>query len=321
MQDLTLKTMERMMAEDIRLDGKVAIVTGGGRGLGRAMALALVEAGANVIAADIIGENLQQAGDEAALLSNSGALKGVIADIRQSADCRRVVEAAHAQFGGLDILINNAGLLPSYAYPGRFLDGAETAKFWNLSDNVIQDVIDTNFVAHDRMTRYAVPHMIGKEWGRIVNVTTRLTTMNRTGGSPYGASKAALEMASEIWLKDLEGTGVTVNILNPGAAVDTPGFATPEEKRVATESGRLHMMDPDQMRAPVVWLVSNATDGVNGMRFDAVSWNADSPAAEQAMLHGRPLGFELRAKPEGDGREVRDDRPATGTKAQYRPRP
>jgi NAD(P)-dependent dehydrogenase (short-subunit alcohol dehydrogenase family) len=310
------------MEEDIRLDGKVAIVTGGGRGLGRAMALALVEAGANVIAADIIGENLTLVSKEALALSsaarpNTGGLKGVTADIRQSNDCQRVVEAALATFGGLDILINNAGLLPSYAYPGRFLDGAEPAKFWNLSDDVVQGVIDTNFVAHDRMARYATPHMIAKGWGRIVNVTTRLTTMNRTGGSPYGASKAALEMASEIWMKDLEGTGVTVNILNPGAAGDTPGFATPEEKRIATASGRLHMMHPDQMRAPAVWLVSDATDGVCGMRYDAVSWDAARPAAEQAVLHGRLLGFDLKPKADGDGKEVRDDTPTVGTQASF----
>jgi 3-oxoacyl-[acyl-carrier protein] reductase len=286
------------MADGIRLDGKVAIVTGGGRGMGRAMALALAEAGARVVAADLSAENLARVEHEAASLAGEGALAGVVTDIRKAEDCRRAVDAAQ-ELGGPDILVNNAGLLPSYAWPGRFLDGAAPAKFWNLEDDVVQNVMDTNFVATDRVTRYAVPHMIAKGWGRIVTVTTRLSTMNRTGGSPYGPSKAALEMACEIWMKDLAGTGVTVNILNPGAAVDTPGFATAEEKRVATAAGRLQMMDPDKMRAPIVWLVSHATDGINGMRYDAADWDAARPPEEQAALHGQPLGFELKPKAGG----------------------
>ncbi|MFT5445726.1 MAG: NAD(P)-dependent dehydrogenase (short-subunit alcohol dehydrogenase family) [Gammaproteobacteria bacterium] len=301
------------MSEQIRLDGKVIVVTGGGRGLGRSMVLALVAAGANVVAVDRLSEELQALASLSAPISNKGTLLGVEANIRRASDCQRVIEMALEQFDALDVLINNAGLLPSHSYPGRFLDDAPPAKFWNLADEVIQDVIDTNFVAHDRMTRYAVPHMIARGSGQIINVTTRLSTMNRSGGSPYGASKAALEMASEIWMKDLQDTGVTVNILNPGAAVDTPGFASAEEKRAATASGRLHMMDPAQMRAPVVWLVAEAAKGLNGMRYDAVAWDAGRPGAEQAALYGRPLGFDLKPRSGGDAEEVRDDRPAQGT--------
>src|SRR5262247_1076049 len=110
---------KRAMADSIRLDGKVAIVTGGGRGLGRAMALALAEAGARVVAVDLIAENLARVEREAASLAGGDALTGVAADIRKAEDCRRAIAAAHERCGGLDILVNNAGLLPSYAYPGR----------------------------------------------------------------------------------------------------------------------------------------------------------------------------------------------------------
>jgi 3-oxoacyl-[acyl-carrier protein] reductase len=306
------------MADKIRLDGKVAIVSGAGRGLGRAMALALAEAGATVIGADILGENIAGVAEEGARLTNAGRLVGMTADLRRAEDCRKVVDAA-AALGGPDILVNNAGLLPAYAYPGRLLEGAPPGKFWKLPDEVVENTMASNFLSHDRMTRYAVPLMLAKGWGRIVNVTTRLSTMNRSGGFPYGASKAALEMASEIWKKDLAGTGVTVNILNPGAAADTPGFASIEEKRYATSARRLHMMHPDQMRAPVVWLVSSATDGINGMRYDAVAWDASRPAEEQAALHGRPLGFELKPDAAGNRNEVSDDKASLGTRAIFDP--
>ena len=265
------------------LNGKVAIVTGAAKGLGRAMAEALADAGAKVVAAD------------KAVSAPVAGLHWVEADIRKATDCRRIVDAAVKDCGGLHILVNNAGLLPSYAYPGRFLR-TERPKFWDVTDDIVQNVMDTNFVAHERMTRLCVGHMRAQRWGRIINVTTRLETMNREGGSPYGASKAALEMASEVWTKDLMGSGVTVNILNPGGAADTDGFASEEERKLVRAEGRIPLMDPERMKAPVVWLASDATDGITGMRYDAEQWDPNALPAEEAMKHGRPLGFELKAK-------------------------
>lgn len=275
------------MAEPL-LIGRVAVVTGGAKGLGRAMVLALAEAGAKVVAADKGIDDLQKLSREAV-----GEIATVAADIRKPADCRRILDTALKDMGGLHILVNNAGLLPSYAFPGRFLK-KEQPKFWEVTDEIVQNVMDTNFVAHERMTRAAVPHMRAQGWGRIVNVTTRLDTMNRAGGSPYGASKAALEMASEAWTKDLEASGVTVNILNPGGAADTDGFATQEERDLVRSQGRIQLMDPDRMRAPIVWLCSRAADGISGMRYDAEFWDPKALPAEEAAKWGRPLGFILK---------------------------
>lgn len=254
------------------------------------MVEALLSAGARVTSASNIEEDLDD-------LRNSvevgGRLHTVTADIREPTQCKRIVDETRHQLGGLHGLINNAGLLFTYIYPGRWLR-EETPKFWETTDEIVQNVMAVNYIAHDRMTRICVPHFMAQGWGRIINVTTKLDTMNREGTSPYGASKAALEMSSEVWMKDLDGTGVTVNILNPGGAANTVGFATDEEKKVVAQ--RVPMMEPVKMGAPTIWLCSEESDHINGQRFDAQDWDAGKPPTDEAARHGRPLGFELKPK-------------------------
>ena len=128
-------------------------------------------------------------------------------------ECDRVVAETRARFGAVDILVNNAGLTFTYIDPPRFSRGT-IQKFFEVGDEIIDNVITTNYLAADRLSRRVAPAMIEAGWGRIVNVTTKLDTMNRTGTHPYGASKAALELATEVWAKDVAGTGLTVNIVN-----------------------------------------------------------------------------------------------------------
>jgi len=165
-------------------------------------------------------------------------------------------------------------------------------RFWECGDDIIQAVMDTNYVAADQMARRAVPLMLKAGWGRIVNVTTKLDTMNREGSSPYGPSKAALEMATEIWAKELAGTGVTVNIVNPGAGANTPGMASEMRARSAASAVPL-LVEPDDMVAPLLFVVSRAADGVNGFRFDANNWHRDRDPKSMT----RRAGFVLH--PEG----------------------
>jgi 3-oxoacyl-[acyl-carrier protein] reductase len=197
-----------------------------------------------------------------------------------------VFAGLRARFGGdPSILVNNAGLTFTFIDPTRFR--RETPqRFWEVGDDVIQAVMDTNYVAADQMARRAVPLMLKAGWGRVVNVTTKLDTMNRAGSSPYGPSKAALEMATEIWAKELAGTGVTINIVNPGAGANTPGMAAEMRARSAASETPL-LVEPDDMVAPLLFVVSRAADDVNGFRFDANTWHADRDPAKMA----RPAGF------------------------------
>ena len=193
---------------------RVAIVTGGLRGLGRAIALGLAQEGHAVVAVGHIDADVAEIETATPGVNFTGGLLPLVADLRRPADCDRVVALARAQFGGVHVLVNNAGLTFTTIDPARYRR-TEPQKFWRVSDDIVRAVIETNYIAADQMARRVAPEMVAHGWGRIVNVTTKLDTMNRPHTSPYGASKAALEMATEVWAKEVEGTGLTINIVNP----------------------------------------------------------------------------------------------------------
>jgi len=194
------------------MEQRIAIVTGGLRGLGRAMAFGLARAGHKVVAVGHIDADVAAIEAAAAESGTTGRILPLVADLRRPADCDRVVATTLSRFGGVHILVNNAGLTFTTIDPGRFRR-AEPQKFWQVPDDIVRAVIETNYIAADQMARRVAPAMVERGWGRILNVTTKLDTMNRPHTSPYGASKAALEMATEVWAKETEGTGLTINIV------------------------------------------------------------------------------------------------------------
>lgn len=254
-----------------RLAGKVAIVTGGGRGLGRAMVLGLAAAGARVVTtatreATEIEAVAREAGDDRVIPT--------LADVSREDDCARVVSMAQDRFGRLDMLVNNAGRGMKYVSQ-QFL--TEPTRFWETAPEVWRMVIDTNVNGPFLMSRAAAPVMIAAGRGRIVNITMNHATMRRRGFSPYSPSKAALESETIIWAQDLDGTGVTVNGLLPGGATATGMIpdGLPQEAR----SG---LLDPAIIVPPLLWLASGASDGVTGRRLDASRWRRELPEAEAA---------------------------------------
>lgn len=261
------------MNGDAPLEGRVAIVTGGGRGLGRAMVLGLLQAGACVVATAS-----REGAELAALGADAGAeaerLRIVTADVRHEADCARVVDSALGAFARLDILVNNAGRGMKYV-SDSFL--TEPTRFWETDPEAWRLIIDTNVNGPFLMARAAAPSMIAAGWGRIVNITMNHATMRRRGFSPYGPSKAALESETVIWAQDLAGTGVTVNALLPGGATATgmiPGGFPQDARR--------GLLDPQVIVAPLLWLASDGAAGMTGQRLDASRWDPAADPAEAA---------------------------------------
>jgi NAD(P)-dependent dehydrogenase (short-subunit alcohol dehydrogenase family) len=272
-------------------ENRVALVTGGLRGLGKAMALGLAREGHPMVAVGHIDSDVVEMTAEAEKLQLGRRFHPLVADLRDASECDRIVAATRERFGKVDILVNCAGLTFTYIDPARFRRDS-LQRFWQVDDEIIENVITTNYITADRLARRVAPAMIEAGWGRIVNVTTKLDTMNRVGTHPYGASKAALEMATEVWAKDVSGLGLTVNIVNPGAGANTPGMA--DEMRTMSREGRApRLVEPKEMVPPLLYVVSREADNVNGWRFDANLWDTSLPPADAARRAGRPAGFEM----------------------------
>lgn len=248
----------------------VAIVTGGGRGLGKAMAWGLAEAGYRVVVTGARAQHeLEQLRTQALDEFSDDRLVAVQADVTQERDCARVVAAACGHGAHLGILVNNAGRGMKYLSED-FL--TRPTRFWESDPDAWRMVIDTNVNGPFLMARAALPEMFKHRWGRIINISMNHATMRREGFSPYGPSKAALESETCIWAQELEGSGITVNALLPGGASDTGMI--PES--ISTEI-KTQLLDPRVMVDPLLWLVSEQSDTVTGKRIIANQWRKEAP--------------------------------------------
>ena len=271
------------------LSGKVVLLTGGGGGLGRAMALGLADCGAHVAVLDIDAASANAVAAEIQRRHGKDAAIAIVCDISIETDCQRAVERTLAELGGLHVLVNNAAIGMRFISED-FVD--KPPKFWEYSADRFQSLMDVNVRGTFLMSQAVVHHLMEQGWGRIVNVTTSLDSMMRGGNMPYGQSKAAIESAAASWAEDLEGTGVTVNVLIPGGAANTtmiPAHASLDRDRIN---------QPEVMVAPICWLASDESDGVNRKRFIGRDWDPSLPAPEASAAAGGPAAWgALPARP------------------------
>lgn len=250
------------------LNGRVILITGGSRGLGREMALALAAAGARLaITGSAETDALQGMRD--ALGADALA---IAADVTDHQACIRAINDTVAAFGRVDVLINNAGL--GMRSISETFNTVPT-KFWEADARAWSEIVDTNANGPFLMARAAVPRMLQQGFGKIINISTSDITMIRAGYAPYGPTKAFLEAASRIWAADLAGTGVDVNVLLPGGATDTD-LLPPSPNKMGADG---NLLDPAIMRAPALWLSSDASNGITGARYIARLWDDAKPDA------------------------------------------
>ncbi len=261
------------------LKNKIAIITGGGRGLGKAMAVGLAKAGASGIC--ITGsssvDQLKQVEREIRSLGTKTKVLPVVADVTSPDACLKAVNQACRALGPVDILINNAG-------KGQNFVADDHVPFWQAKLSGWEEIIETNVNGPFFMTRAVVKLMITAGWGRIINISKSRDSMHRPKNSPYGASKAALEAMTLSWAQDLSGTGVTVNTLAPGGSVDT-GFVLPAvREKIKKKEVTKKFFNPEVIVPAAVWLASGASDGITGCRYVGAKWNAELNDQEAAEI-------------------------------------
>jgi NAD(P)-dependent dehydrogenase (short-subunit alcohol dehydrogenase family) len=240
-----------------RLDGRVALVTGGARGLGRIIAETLAEAGASVALTARSGESAAKAAAEIAAQFGAKTL-GLSADVVKAADVQKAVADTVAAFGPVDVLVNNAGI--------NIRGPIET-----LGEDDWDAVIDTNLKGAWLACRAVVPSMKQRRWGRILNLSSMMASISMADRTPYSASKGGMSAMTKSLALELAPFGVTVNNLCPGpfaTEINTPLLNDPDvNARVVGKIPMARWGKPEELGPIALFLCSDASSFVTGADF------------------------------------------------------
>lgn len=201
----------------MKLENKVAIITGGSAGIGKAIAKRFLQEGAKVIICDIVDEKLNKVEEE---LSPVGILRTYHTNIADKEQVSDMIERVLEEFGKIDILINNAGI-------------TKDAQFYKMTEEQFDQVIQVNLKGNFNMTKAVLPNMMENKYGKIVHLASVSAFNGNFGQSNYAASKAAIMGMTRVQGKELGKYGISVNAIAPGSIMTDMYNAVPEEVKQA----------------------------------------------------------------------------------------
>ncbi len=238
------------------LAGKTAVVTGGSRGIGRAIAIELGRLGANVLLTYRSNAALGEAVAEE-VRALGAACAAVEVDVRNAADLERMVEEARARFGEVDILVNNAGMTDDKLVMRM---GAES---WD-------DVIATNLTSTFLATKLVLRHMTRARWGRIINISSVAGVMGNAGQANYAASKAGILGFTKSVAREVASRGITVNAIAPGFVETdmTSGLTAEQKAAILTQVPMGRYASPEDIAPLVGFLATEGASYITGQTFN-----------------------------------------------------
>ena len=239
-----------------RFDGQVAIVTGAARGIGRGIAGRLGGEGASIVIVDVSEARGEEAASELASEGIDARLE--VGDVAEPETAERAVERAVATWGRVDILVNNAGIT------------GPSGSIWEQTVDQMDMVYRTNLRGVFVFCQKVIPHMLTRDYGRIVNIASVAGKEGNPGMVPYSATKAAVIGLTKSVGKELATTGIRVNCVTP-AVVMTPLLEQVSEEQVQWMVERVPMGRPgeiEEIAALVAWLASSECSFSTGAVFD-----------------------------------------------------